>query len=131
MSDRIEARAAMVPIGVAPVRWTLFRFRFKVFHMSRFRTPYPPEFREQILDLVRSGRSIASLAREFEPSEQTIRNWIKQADIDRGVRTDGPTTDAKDELRRLRRENRRLREEREILKKAAAWFAKEASSKPK
>ena len=95
--------------------------------MPRGRAPYPQEFREQIVELYRAGRSIAELAREFEPSEPTIRNWIKQADIDNGKRRDGLTTREKKELARLRKENRRLRQEREILSKAAAWFAQETN----
>jgi transposase len=75
--------------------------------------------------MVRAGRSPASLAEEFEPSEQCIRNWVKQADRDSGKRQDGLTTAEKEELSRLRRENRALREERAILAKAAAWFARE------
>lgn len=94
------------------------------------RTPYPPEFRQQIVELARAGRSAKALAREFEPSEQTIRNWIKQADLDTGQRHDGLTSDEQAELRRLRRENRQLKLEREILKKAAAWFARETKSLP-
>lgn len=94
------------------------------------RTAYPPEFRQQIIELARAGRSAKALAREFEPSEQTIRNWIKQADLDNGRRTDGLTSDEQAELRRLRRENRQLKLEREILKKAAAWFARETKSLP-
>ncbi len=94
------------------------------------RTPYPPEFRQQIVELARAGRSAKALAREFEPSEQTIRNWIKQADLDTGRRTDGLTSDEQAELRRLRRENRQLKLEREILKKAAAWFARETKAVP-
>ena len=92
---------------------------------------YSPEFRRQIVELVRAGRSPAALAREFEPSEQSIRNWVAQADRDEGRREDGLTTIEREELRRLRRENRRLREEREILKKAAAWFARESESMSK
>jgi transposase len=94
------------------------------------RTRYPPEFRQQIVELARAGRSARALAREFEPSEQTIRNWIRQADLDNGRRTDGLTSDEHAELRRLRRENRQLKLEREILKKAAAWFARETKSLP-
>ena len=82
------------------------------------------------MELVRSGRSPASLAREFEPSDQTIRNWVRQADIDEGVRGDGLTTEARRRMRELRRENRRLRMERDILRKAAAWFARESGSIP-
>jgi transposase len=75
--------------------------------------------------MVRGGRSPASLAEEFEPSEQCIRNWVRQADRDSGKRQDGLTSAEKEELSRLRRENRALREERAILAKAAAWFARE------
>jgi transposase len=98
--------------------------------MRRFRAPYPPEFRERILELHRSGRSIASLAREFEPSDETIRKWVKQSQVDEGERDDGLTRDERDELRRLRKEVRRLKLEQEILEKAAAWFAREAGSIP-
>jgi transposase len=83
-----------------------------------------------MVELVRSGRTPEELGREFEPSSQSIRNWATQADRDEGRRQDGLTTEERDELRRLRRENGQLREEREILKKAAAWFAKETGSIP-
>ena len=98
--------------------------------MQRHRNPYPPEFRQQILDLVKAGRTPEELSREFEPTAQTIHNWVKQAHLDAGVRTDGLTTEEREELRRLRRENKQLRIEREILKKAAAWFARETDSLP-
>ena len=91
---------------------------------------YSREYKERIVELVRAGRSPGSLAREFEPSEQTIRNWVKQADLDEGLRSDGLTTEAREELRELKRENKRLRTERDILKKAAAWFARESGSIP-
>ena len=91
---------------------------------------YPSEYRERLVELARSGRSPASLAREFEPSERTIRNWVRRADVDEGFRSDGMTTEARNELRRLERENRRLRMERDILKRAAAWFARESGSIP-
>ena len=99
--------------------------------MPKHRPSYPPEYRRQLVDLVRSGRSADSLAREFEPSAQTIRAWVKQADLDEGRREDGLTTVEREELKRLRRENRELKMEREILKKAAAWFARESDSSPK
>ena len=83
-----------------------------------------------MVELVRSGRSIRELARDFECSEQTIRNWLRQADLDEGLRDDGLTSVERDELRRLRRENRQLRLEREILAKATAWFARETGSVP-
>jgi transposase len=98
--------------------------------MGRTRLPYPPEFREQMVALVRSGQTPESLSREFEPTAQTIHNWVKQADLDAGHRTDGLTTAEREELRRLRRENKQLKIEREILKKAAAWFARETDSVP-
>lgn len=98
--------------------------------MPKFRAPYPPEYRQRIVELARSGRSVPSLAEEFEASRQTITNWIRQAERDAGQRTDGLTTTEREELVRLRRENRQLREEREILKRAAAWFAQESASTP-
>jgi transposase len=98
--------------------------------MPKSRPPYPPEFRQRIIDLVRKGRTPEELARQFEPSAQAIRNWVRQADRDDGRRQDGLTTLEQEELRRLRRENRVLREEREILRKAAAWFARETTSIP-
>lgn len=98
--------------------------------MPKTRPPYPPEFREQILALVQIGRTPDELAQEFEPTAQTIRNWIKQAELDAGERHDGLTSTDKQELTRLRRENKQLRLEREILAKAAAWFARETDSVP-
>jgi transposase len=83
--------------------------------------PYAPEYRRRIVELARAGRNVNELAREFEPSANAIRQWIKQAGLDEGLRNDGLTTAEREELNRLRRENRVLREEREILAKAAAW----------
>jgi len=83
-----------------------------------------------MIELVRRGRTPEELADEFEPSAQAIRNWVKQAALDAGQRTDGLTTEEREELRRLRRENRQLREERAILSKAAAWFARETNAIP-
>jgi transposase len=91
--------------------------------MPRTRNPYPPEFREQIVALARAGRSVEGLAREFEPCAATIPGWVKQAERDGGRRNDGLTSQEHEELRRLRRENRQLRQERDILAMAAAWFA--------
>jgi len=93
--------------------------------MPRTKPPYPPEFRVRIVELARAGRSVRSLSREFGVTDTSIRTWVRQADLDAGRRTDGLTTDEKKELAQLRRENARLREERDILKKAAAWFAQE------
>ena len=98
--------------------------------MPRTRRSFPPAFRARMVELVRSGRSPAELAREFEPSSQSIRDWVRQADRDEGRRSDGLTTPEREELERLRRENRQLKIEREILSKAAAWLARETGSIP-
>ncbi len=99
--------------------------------MPRTRPAYDAELRRKIVDLARSGRSVASLAQEFEPTETTIRNWVRQAALGAGLRSDGLTTEERQELNQLRRENRTLREERDILKKAAAWFAQETGATPR
>ena len=109
---------------------TRFRGHLKIRETTmpkRTHKPYPIEFKKKLVALVREGRTPEELSRQFEPSAQAIRNWIAQADRDEGQRQDGLTTTERDELQRLRRENERLREEREILKKAAAWFAQETS----
>jgi len=93
--------------------------------MSKSRKPYPPEFRQQLVDLVHAGRTPHELSREFEPTAQSITNWVAQDERDRGKRKDGLTTAECEELTRLRRENRQLKIEREILSRAAAWFAQE------
>ena len=98
--------------------------------MAKTHPPYPPEFRQQMIELVRAGRTPGELGREFECSAQTIRNWVRQIDRDEGRRHDGLTTADSEELRRLRREVKRLRMEREILKRAAAWFARETNAVP-
>ncbi len=98
--------------------------------MPKSHAPYPPELRRRMVELVRSGRSPDSLAEEYEPSGQAIRNWIRQAERDAGKRQDGVTSEEKVELGRLRREVRALREERTILAKAAAWFARETGKIP-
>lgn len=98
----------------------------EVFEMPRFRVPYPPEFRRQMVELVRSGRTPQDLAREFEPNAQSIAHWVRQSDREAGANKAGGTSSAeREELSRLRRENHRLRQERDILAKAAAWFARE------
>jgi len=97
----------------------------------RYRQPYPAEFKAKLVELVRAGRTPEELSREFEPSAQAIANWVKQADADAGKRRDVLSSVERDELTRLRRENKQLRLEREILSKATAWFAREAESSPK
>jgi transposase len=98
--------------------------------MPKSHKAYPAGFRWRLIDQVRAGRTPEELAEKFEPTAQSIRNWVAQADRDAGQRADGLTTDEREELRRLRREVKTLREEREILKKAAAWFARETGSIP-
>ncbi len=95
--------------------------------MPKSRHRYPDAFRMEAIDLVRSGeRSLPQIARDLGINEQTLRTWVKRAEIDAGRDASGQlTSDERAELTRLRRENHVLRQEREILKKAAAWFAKE------
>jgi len=93
--------------------------------VSRSQPPYTAEFRQRLVELVRAGRSPEELAREFGPSGQSIRNWVRQAEREDGKRVDGLTASEREELNRLRKENRQLREKREILRKAAVFFATE------
>ena len=105
----------------------------EVFLIPRSRPPHSPEFRRQMVDLVRAGRNPDDLAREFEPTGQSIRAWVGVADRQEGRREDVPPVMAaaeRDELARLRREVRQLRLERDILSKAAAWFARETGTIP-
>lgn len=95
--------------------------------MPKTRPPYPAEFRQQMLELVRSGRTPGELAREFDVSAQTIANWVGQAATQGGrpkVSSDALNAGERAELARLRREVKQLRTERDILAKATAWFAK-------
>jgi transposase len=106
-------------------------FGFEESTMGKTRAAYPPEFRRQIVELVRAGRSPEELAREFEPTAQSIRNWLAQSERNAGRGDGGLTTAEREELNRLRRENRQLRLERQILSKAAAWFARETNTIPR
>lgn len=95
--------------------------------MPKTKPPYDPEFRRRVVELARAGQPLRELSKKFGCSEQSIRNWMRQQDLDEGRRSDGMTTEEREELTRLRREVQQLREERDILKKAAAWFAQEAT----
>ena len=96
--------------------------------MPRTRPPYPLEFRRQAIELIRSGTPVKQAAADLGVSEQTLRNWVRRGDIDAG-RAEGLTTDEREELRRLRRENARLKQERDLLKRAAAFFAAETETR--
>jgi transposase len=97
--------------------------------VPRTRPAYPPEFRREAVELLRAGRSPRELAESLGVSEQTLRNWRRQDQLDRRERDDGLTTDERAELVRLRRENARLRQERDLLKRAAAFFATESGTR--
>ena len=97
--------------------------------MAKTRPPYPAEFRQQFGELAQAGRSPTELSREFGPTSQTIINWLAQAARDAGTPLpgkEGLTSAERDELARLRRENRQLKMERDILAKATAWFARKS-----
>jgi transposase len=97
--------------------------------MPKGRSPYPPEFRAEAVAMVRSGRPFREVAAALGMNEQSLRNWVQQADLDQGKRQDGLTSEEREELRQLRRENARLRQERDFLKRAAAFFAKETNDR--
>jgi transposase len=101
----------------------------EVHKMARKRPYYTPEFKAEAVRLIReSDKSVGMIAKDIGVAETTLRKWVKQADIDEGKGPEGAlTTEEKQELARLRRENRQLKMERDFLKKAAAFFAKENS----
>src|SRR3954469_13424611 len=93
---------------------------------SRPRRAFTPEFKAEIVELCQRGdRSVGQVAKDFDLTETAVREWVKQAELDTGTRTDGLTSDEKTELAQLRRENRQLREDVEILRRATAFFVKE------
>ncbi len=97
--------------------------------MGKTKPPYSGEFRDEAVRLVKSsGKPVSQIAQDLGVSYESLKHWIKQSEIDRGNRH-GLTTDEREELRRLRRENRVLQQEREILRKAAAFFARESESR--
>jgi transposase len=106
----------------------------EVFLMPKTRPPYAPELRRQMVELVRAGRDPTDLSREFEPSAQAIRNWVAAADRADGrheEKSEAALSSAeREELARLRRENKQLRLERDILSRATAWFARETGVIP-
>ena len=106
-----------------------FRFAQKDPTMAKKRV-YPTEFRAKIVELIRSGKNANAVAREYEVSRQSIINWLKQDDLDAGRRTDGMTSAESAENAKLRKRIRELEIERDILKKATAWFARETDSVP-
>ena len=94
--------------------------------MPRPRRFFPPEYKAEVVELIRStGKTVGQVSKELDLTETAVRQWVRQADLDTGLRSDGLTTAEREELRRLRREVRELREEREILRKAAVFFARE------
>jgi transposase len=97
--------------------------------MPRTRPAYREQFRREAVELMRQGRSPGELGMSLGCSPQTLRNWRKQDQLDHGERADGVTTDEREELARLRRENTRLRQERDLLKRAAAFFATESGTR--
>jgi len=97
--------------------------------MPKTRPPYPDEFRREAVELVRAGRSIRDVAEGLGVSQQTLRNWAKQVAVDRRERDDGLTSAEREELRELRKRVKRLEQERDILKHATAFFARETGTR--
>jgi transposase len=97
--------------------------------VPKTRPAYPDEFRREAVQMLRAGRTPRELSASLGVSEQSLRNWRRQALVDRHERDDGLTSDEREELRRLRRENARLKQERDLLKRAAAFFARETETR--
>jgi len=128
----LPTRVGSVETEVTPLPWTPASVGTRCLSGEEESTtptsdpPYPAELEQGLVEVVRAGRN----PEELEPTAQSIRSWVRQADRDDGGRQDGLTTEERQELNRLRRENEVLREEREILERAAAWFARETGSIP-
>jgi transposase len=97
--------------------------------VPKTRPAYPDEFRREAVQMLRAGRTPRELGESLGVSQQTLRNWRRQEQVDLRERDDGLTSDERDELRRLRKENARLRQERDLLKRAAAFFARETETR--
>src|SRR5450755_3113847 len=97
--------------------------------MPKSRPPYPEEFRTEAVQMVRSGRTAADVATSLGVTEQSLRNWVKRDQLERRERDDGLTVAERDELRELRRRVKRLEQERDLLKRAAAFFARETETR--
>ncbi|MBK5233086.1 MAG: transposase [Thermoleophilia bacterium] len=95
--------------------------------MPRTRNAYPEEFKDEAVQMVRAGRSAGDVARSLGCSPQSVANWTRTYERDQGIRADGLKTEEREELKRLRREVVRLKQERDLLKRAAAFFAADQS----
>ena len=97
--------------------------------MPKSRPPYPEEFRREAVQLVRGGRKIPDVATSLGVTEQSLRNWVKQDQLERRERDDGLTLAERHELHELRRRVKRVEQERDLLKRAAAFFARETETR--
>jgi transposase len=97
--------------------------------MPKSKPPYPEQFRREAVELVRQGRAVPDVAASLGMSGQSLRNWVRQEQLDRQERDDGLTSVEREELRELRRRVKRLEQERDILKRATALFARETETR--